>query len=929
MSQQKVVTKNTDFPVIQAIVLFFMTLLTLLIGNKFMGNEFGIVMKWWLGMLGAGIAFLPLAFAVFNRFSDGGYVIAKALGIEVSSWLIWTLATAHIFKFTSLYAWITVFICGVLNYGLYFLYCGKKKKTPFAEMDGNKLLRMFYYELLFLLVFILFCYMKSFRVTIDNQTEKYMDFGFLASIMNSDYMPANDMWFSGEPINYYYYGIYVGGFLGKLARVSAGYAYNLDLMTICSLGFVQVYALVVEVIKLGIAEHDRRKAAKEQGFRGTKSQLAEFCCHIGGTIGGLAVFIAGNVHYIIYYVIFPMIGVEMPRPYHFPDSTRFISDEVGNKGGTLIHEFPCYSFILGDLHAHVTDITNVFLILSVLLGFLMARSQRMKNAREKGIFEKVDKNYLIKEALDPAIIIASFLIGIIRMTNSWDFPIYFVIAGGLLCFSNAIVTGFNKDTIKLTVLHAVECLVISTIVSLPFTLFFDSMTAGIGICPYHSSPYELAVLWALPISVCVGLYTVAIEKYRKDAGLTEEQRKQKGKKAVKLPELGYIRNNITEKVGSNDSKNAKAERVVTGTKVNHLFSFIFRQELSDLMILTLAICATGLVLMCELIYVKDIYGGTNVRTNTMFKLTYQAFMLYGVVMAYGITRFIAFGETKKQRRLSIVALCFLVWTFFYFGTACKMYVTTNYQSAGRTLDSYKTIRDAERGEAYLYLDGIYGEQYPDSIYGNVEVYPDRVFYSVESDERVNVLEDMIKWVNENTDPDAVIAQSPTRAYKPFATISAYTGRQAVVGWCFHEWLWRNGGTLDYPKEVTDRLNAMNVLYTTTEESVARDIIERYNIDYIYVGFTEGLNGYVFVEDGGSIPEGSNDYIYYRGSWYQPQIVNHEFLKSLGTVVYDAGNCKYEIYPAARNAGNTAWVADMSTTPLLSYDFRAYIVKVNR
>jgi hypothetical protein len=187
---------------------------------------------------------------------------------------------------------------------------------------------------------------------------------------------------------------------------------------------------------------------------------------------------------------------------------------------------------------------------------------------------------------------------------------------------------------------------------------------------------------------------------------------------------------------------------------------------------------------------------------------------------------------------------------------------------------------------------------------------------------------MIKWVNENTDPDAVIAQSPTSAYKPFATISAYTGRPAIIGWGNHEWLWRNGGTLNYPQEVADRINAMHVLYTTTEESVARDIIEKYNIDYIYVGYTESLNGNTFEEEG-SRTDASADYKYYRGSWYMPMNVNHELLKSLGEVVYDAGTCKYAGYRAIRNTDNTAWIADLNSEPVYSYEYEAYIVKVSR
>ncbi len=905
MDQNKRKKEKQDFPVITLIVLFFMTLVTMLIGNRYLGKDFNVVLKWWLGMLAAGMTFFPLSYASFNRMNDGGYVIAKALGVEALAWLVWFLASIKVLRFTSSSAYICMAVCAVLNYGLYFLWCKRNERIPFEGIDNKKVSRILYHELLFLLVFIIFCYIRSFRVTISNDTEKYMDFGFLASIMNSDYMPAKDMWFSGEPINYYYFGIYVSGFLGKLAGTSAGYAYNLGLMTICSIGFVQVYALVGDLLKFAVAEYDKRRIGNDHGFTGTRTAMADFCEHIGGMIGGFAVFIAGNMHYVLYRWIYPGIDIMADGyMYWFPSSTRFITDAKNANDGTLIHEFPSYSFVLGDLHPHVTDIINVLLVVAVLFGFLLSRKERMEKAREEGEYETISRSYLIKEALNPMIIIASFLIGIIRMTNTWDFPIYFVVSGGVLCFSNAIVTGFKKDGLIVTAVHAVECIVISTLVSLPFTIHFDNMAAGVSISPYHSNPYELAVLWALPISVCVGLYVIAVNRYNSEAQAFVDGRAKKGKvRKTSEVDTGYIFNTLRNTGSDKSALEKKGD-------VNHFFSFIFRQELSDLFILTIAACAAGLVLTCELIYVKDIYGGVHLRTNTMFKLGYQAFILFGIVMAYGITRMIMFNETKKQRRLSIVALFFLVWTFFYFGNAANNYLfnITEGEKADRTLDSYERIIKAERNEGYV------GSE-----------------YTMESDERTKVLSDMINWVNDNTSSDAVIAQMTTTAYLNFATVSAYTGRQAVIGWSNHEWLWRNSGTLDYPQEVSDRVNAMHVLYTTDDENVARDIIYKYGIDYIYVGFTETIDGNVFEDnvfgDNGTRKEAYADYKYYRGKWYAPINTNHELLKSLGEVVYDAGTCRSTGYHRVWNEAARTYVADTTGDPVYDYEYEAYIVKV--
>ena len=42
----------------------------------------------------------------------------------------------------------------------------------------------------------------------------------------------------------------------------------------------------------------------------------------------------------------------------------------------------------------------------------------------------------------------------------------------------------------------------------------------------------------------------------------------------------------------------------------------------------------GLILLPEIVYVKDIYSGDYKRANTMFKLTYQAFIMFGICFGY-------------------------------------------------------------------------------------------------------------------------------------------------------------------------------------------------------------------------------------------------------------------------------------------------------
>ena len=162
-----------------------------------------------------------------------------------------------------------------------------------------------------------------------------------------------------------------------------------------------------------------------------KKQLPVFA----GFLAGLAVSIAGNMHYVVYAQILPLIqklkGEEVSG-YWFPDATRYIgfNPDVPDK---TIHEFPCYSFVLGDLHAHVVNVMFVLFLVGLLYAWM--RSVRM---REALIMKPGRKQFWKKQLLIPHILLAAMMIGMFRFTNFWDFIIYFVVTGGVVLFTNIV-----------------------------------------------------------------------------------------------------------------------------------------------------------------------------------------------------------------------------------------------------------------------------------------------------------------------------------------------------------------------------------------------------------------------------------------------------------------------------------------------------------
>ena len=110
-------------------------------------------------------------------------------------------------------------------------------------------------------------------------------------------------------------------------------------------------------------------------------------------------------------------------------------------------------------------------------------------------------------------------------------------------------------------------------------------------------------------------------------------------------------------------------RCQTGQAFSHFFSALWRRVLEmrteDLFMILLSLCAMGLVLAPEFVYVEDIYGEAYHRANTMFKLTYQSYILFSLCFGYMLIRLIAFSQTRRVRGCVMALLLALTLGFFH------------------------------------------------------------------------------------------------------------------------------------------------------------------------------------------------------------------------------------------------------------------------
>lgn len=717
-------------------------ILAIILAGYLLKNDFAPFMSWWFVLFLLGLIFLPLTNKIFYNFSDNGYLFAKTIGLALTGYLMWLLSTLRILKFTSISCVIVVVIALIINIIIY--YVGKKDNNQ-PLVPSNKWNLIITEEVMFFIIFLIWTYIRGFKPEAYG-TEKFMDYGFMTTMMRSQYMPPEDLWFAGESINYYYVGQYLATYMTKLSFVTVNVGYNLMLMTLAALGFMLPFSIVYNVLRNSYEENNKpyKKAPV-----------------IGGLLSGAGVCLAGNIHFVLYYFIVPVIRTILElegefSKYWFPDSTRYIGYNPETTDKT-IHEFPSYSFVLGDLHAHVLNIIFVLTVLAILYAWLLNRKKWMKD-----IYLNSDelKLNLLTEVINPCTLTLGFFIGLFRTTNFWDFPIYYVVSGAIILFSNLKIYGLKKNLFTVTALQGIFIFLFGGIIALPFTLNFDQISTEIRLAVSHTPLFQLIILWGLPVFlICTFVTHLCKESKEKDS-------------------VVVLYGNVT-------LENKKEKNVI--------IRLIKNTEISDLFIVTIGLCAIGLVLIPEIIYVKDIYSGDYKRANTMFKLTYQAFIMFGIALGYILVKFIGFGKYHFNKTVGYFTLILFLLTLWY----SKVSIGAWYGNIFKVGD-YKGLDSAAFMETTMYDDYL-----------------------------------ATNWLNDNLEGMPVVLEANGDSYSDYQRVSVITGLPTVLGWHVHEWLWRGDVSV-----VDSRAADIKTIYTSDNREEVLELINKYDIEYIYVGKLE-------------------------------------------------------------------------------------------
>ncbi|MFT3809855.1 MAG: DUF2298 domain-containing protein [Micropepsaceae bacterium] len=432
----------------------------------------------------------------------------------------------------------------------------------------------------------------------------------------------------------------------------------------------------------------------------------------------------GNLHSFVYGVIRPLLAsLGLAEPYDYYFTHS--SRFIGHRPETAdktITEFPGYSITVGDLHAHVMNLPITAAMLLLIVGILLGR--RAGWAAIAGTTWYRRRQALISGGA------LALLLGISAMANSWDVPIYLTLLGVTL-IAAARARGLTLVQAMLEAgCIAAAFLILALVLSWPFWRDFTPFTQGLRWTIYGSPWWQLFLLY--------GNYILAA--------------------VIALIATAPLRN-AHEPFGQARVRSAA---------------------------IVLLVASAIVLAVPEILYVKDIYGDDNARSNTMFKLSYQAYLMLPVAAfaAVGVVLAAARFSLQYFVGLALALLCATPLAFTVLAHGDRLFEKLGETNTIRGLD----FLENGDGEAAHYLN------------------------------------------THRPPPGEILLEASGDSYTYGARLSAATGIPTIVGWHAHEWLWRNS-----LEAWQTRANALSAFYQTMNPEDRRAFLKTWRVRYVVVG----------------------------------------------------------------------------------------------
>lgn len=774
---------------------------------------------WYVFIFILGLAVYPLIRFALPGLADKGYPISRALGLVLFGYFAWMAGSLGIPYTRTTIA--VVFSLILLTGGLLAYH----QRDELREEWTNRRKYFLLIEGIFLSFFLIDLFIRLGNPDLWHPArggERPMDFSYFNAVLKSTSFPPYDPWFAGGHINYYYYGFVLVATPVKLLGIVPSIAYNFILPTLfalvasCafSLGWNLLYNhkssntgdppqgldgdqlvagfsasfLTILLGNLGTLQliYNRLQQLGAVGAFSWDSTLTQ---RLGWAMQGLSLIIKGGA--------LP-IG---PGDWYW-DPSRVLPP----KGGNEITEFPLFTFIYSDLHAHMIAMPIMLLALSWALAVVMGRAGWRNQA---------------SAALGFAV--GGLIIGALYPTNLSD--MYTFLPVGLAAIGYAIWRYAKSESgmkrIALVIGAAAALTMLSFFMYQPYRTWYAQAYSALDAWKGPFTPImSYITMWGVFLFIIAAWMTWETREWMAATPLSA-LRKLKPYQiliegALVLFVLALL---VIQYIGPTAGWIALPLAAWAGI-------LLFRPNIPDSKRFVLFLIGTAMVitLVVELVVVRGDIG----RQNTIFKFYLQAWFMLAISSAAAFTWTLpAFFRWLPGWRLfwqsAMVLLVAGAAMFTITGTSGKIRDRWIIE-APRTLDSMTFMQYA---------------QYDD--FG----------------QRLDLSEDYraIRWMQDNVQGSPVIVEANCVEYHWCTRFTVYTGLPGVVGWNWHQRQQR----VFTSTWVEGRVAAVGNFYNSLDPDYMQAFLKTHDVKYIIVGQ---------LERAAYTPEGIAKFDQYEGEFWR-------------------------------------------------------------
>ncbi len=874
------------------------------------------VIVWYATIFLFGALAFPFLFAILPNMADGGYGLSKLVGMLVVAWFAWAVSSLKIPIWSQ--GGILFSIC-LLAFGSALLV--RIRLVEFLRDNWKRLAWMELIAFVAFLALIIVRLTNPDLWHPGKGGEKPMDFAYLNGVLRSTTFPPIDPWFSGGFINYYYFGYVLVGAPALLLGIVPAFAYNLMIPTIFSLTGMGAFSAAFNILARWSNTNSRARQSKQSNYRLGKPWVAGImalllCVVLGNldtvrvignevaALGGyhrpesLEQFLIDEFEAAHETAVSPDVNADLARraaELHPWDSLRYevnsslslvaglirgagkilqgeqpyinsdrwywgpsrVLAETPGVRGNAITEMPYFTFLYGDLHAHMINMPLI--LLSVLLLFNEV-AQARRNYRPP-----------LERAL--ALALVAMTVGIMRATNTWDWPsmtllsvlalayawglrwratfhplqdrrfyialitLLLVTVGILSILMSAGSIGNNAVSIftLLNVLRTALLLCIAAVIlwlalrvvfvrasALEFVATVGGFIAlnlafALPYTSWHATTYNSIQLWhggktplwayfdihGLFLFLIVSLLLWDTSRWFRNTPVKALLKNRAlATRALAVIVLAGLLSVVLAMIGYQVA-------LIVLPLVCWIALLFFRPDQSQAMRFTLVLI--GMALSMTLGVEVLVIGGDIGRQNTVFKFYIQVWLLFSVS---GGIAFACLLDASEQFSRSLKIIWYIP-CLLLIGIAGLFPITA---ARGRSFDRMAP-------DLPLTLNGM---DYM-TLAKHVEFSPE---LGVSSETDLAVDHQLIRWLQENVEGSPVIIEGRQSGseYRWNGRVSIMTGLPSVLGWNWHQ---RQQRTI-YPMHdwIFQRERNIQQFYNTADIDIAVDIIHHFDITYI-------------------------------------------------------------------------------------------------